>query len=232
MENKTTNVAPDELNYDHYETEKYDADIVKTIPGHRELHAEITKILKEYPKEAPEILELGIGTGLTTEKIFTLLSDAKVTAIDFSEKMLDGAKKRLADKNVTFITGDYAEISFDTNFDVVISVIGIHHQTNEGKKKLFKKIYNCLDKGGLFIFGDLVTYNDKEKAIVCEQKHYKYLVDNANDETSLKEWTHHHKELNILAPLEDQIDWLKEAGFSSIEVKFEQYNTVLLLAKK
>ena len=42
-----TNVKPTELNYDHYEMDKYDEDIVNSIPGHRELHTEIIKIVSK-----------------------------------------------------------------------------------------------------------------------------------------------------------------------------------------
>ena len=61
-----TNVKPDELNYNHYETQKYDDDIVCSIPGHEELHKHIEQLIESLPKQ-PKILELGIGTGLTAE---------------------------------------------------------------------------------------------------------------------------------------------------------------------
>ena len=47
---KTTNVNPNDLNYDHYAMEKYDADILRVIPGHEDLHKEIEKVVKEYSK--------------------------------------------------------------------------------------------------------------------------------------------------------------------------------------
>ena len=179
-----------------------------------------------------KVLELGIGTGLTSEKILKIIPDTQLVAVDFSETMLDGAKKRLSNYAVQYIQGDYSELDFDKDFDIVISVIGIHHQNDEGKKKLFKKINECLNSGGIFIFGDLVTHKDEKEAAYCDAKHYSYLVENAENEKSLKEWAHHHKFLNLLAPIEDQVEWLKEVGFSSVEIKFQKYNTALILAKK
>ncbi len=234
MSDKTTNVRADELNYDKYASEIYDDDIRRSIPGHDELHKAIEKVVREFSKkhEVKKILELGVGTGLTSEKILKLIPTASLMAIDFSEQMTGGAKKRLSKYNVKYVLGDYSELKFDSDFDMVLSVIGIHHQNDEGKKKLFRKISNCLKSGGIFIFGDLVTYKDKKKAAVNDARHYHHLVENARDDQALEEWAHHHKFLNLLAPIEYQIEWLKKAGFSSVEVKYEHLNTALIIAIK
>ena len=39
---------------------------------------------------------------------------------------------------VNYIFGDYSKIRFNKKYDIVVSVIGIHHQNAIGKKKLFK----------------------------------------------------------------------------------------------
>ena len=230
----STNVKAEELNYDKYENKKYDDDIRRVIPGHEKLHQEIEKIVEEFSQKnkVEKIVDLGIGTGLTSERILRIIPQVSLTAIDFSETMLSGAKKRLSKYQTKFILGDYAKEEFGKDFDIAVSVIGIHHQNHEGKRKLFKKIFNSLKQGGIFIFGDLVTYKDKEKAALNEEKHYAFLVENATDKKTLEEWTYHHKHLNDLAPIEDQVNWLKEAGFSSVDIKFEKLNTALILAKK
>lgn len=230
----TTNVQAKELNYDSYENEVYDEDIRRSIPGYEELHKELETAIKKYSQnnDVKKILELGVGTGISTEKVLRIIPQASLTVIDFSEQMMEGAKKRLSSYNVKYILGDYSEIPFEKDFDIIISVIGIHHQTNEGKKKLFKKIAQSLKPGGIFFFGDLVTHNDKKKAAITDAKHYHHLVNNARNEKSLEEWAHHHKFLNILAPLEQQIQWLKEAGFRTVTLNYEHLNTALLTATK
>ncbi|MFH0836740.1 MAG: class I SAM-dependent methyltransferase [Candidatus Aenigmatarchaeota archaeon] len=234
MTDKTTNVRADELNYDKYSSKIYDDDICRSIPGYTELHKIIEKVVQEYLKKnrVKNILELGIGTGLTSEKILKHIPSASLTSIDFSKQMMAGAKKRLSKYKVNYIFGDYSKLKFGTGFDMVVSVIGIHHQNHAGKKKLFKEIFNSLKSDGIFIFGDLVTYCDKNKVSVNDARHYHHLVKNARNENALKEWAYHHKFLNLLTPIEYQIDWLKKSGFSCVEVKYEYMNTVLIVAKK
>lgn len=234
MVDKTTNVSASELNYDKYESEIYDDDIRRSIPGYDQLHKVVEKTVREYSRKRAikKILELGIGTGLTSEKILKIIPTASLIAIDFSEQMMSGAKKRLSKYNVRYIFHDYSEADFDADFDIVLSVIGIHHQSDKGKKELFKKISHCLKPGGMFIFGDLFTYRNQKKAAVNEARHYHHLVENARHNKALEDWSHHHKFQNILAPIEDQVEWLKKSGFSSVKVKYEHMSTALIIAVK
>lgn len=228
-----TNVKPSELNYDAYTTDIYDRDIVNVIPFHRELHEHIADFVKSNfdPTRVYEILDLGTGTGITARVIQDLLPHAKIDAVDFSEQMIAGAQKKLGDKNIRYIIGDYSEMVFDKQYDMVISVVGIHHQDNDGKQKLFKKIYSFLKSGGTFIFGDLVTYTDKKEAARNNALHFHHLVERATDEKMLAEWAYHHTFLNDCSMIEDQIVWLKNAGFV-VETKMKKFNTALIIAQK
>lgn len=231
---KTTNVQNADLNYDRYGMDEYDSDIRKVIPGHEDLHKQIENSVTTYAQghQVTKIADLGIGTGLTSERILSLVPEAQLTAVDFSDNMIQGAKKRLAAYDTNFITGDYSEIDFGNGFDIVTGVIGIHHQTTEGKQKLFQKIFNSLKHDGMFIFGDLVTYADKMNAAFNDAKHYAFMVEHAEDDTSLKEWAYHHKFLNNLEPIEDQVAWLQDAGFRDVQTKYQFLNTALIIAIK
>ncbi len=230
---KTTNVKASDLNYDKYSSDKYDQDIINSIPYHKELHEHISDYIKSSFDKNKEyhILDLGTGTGITAKLIQNLLPQSKIDAVDFSEHMLDGAKNKLGSKNVRYIIGDYSNIKFDKKYDIIISVIGIHHQNTVGKKKLFKKIYSLLNKNGVFIFGDLVTYKDKYEIAKNNALHYHHLVKHSADKKTLTEWAYHHMFLNDLSPIQDQIEWLSRLGFI-VRKDFLKINTALLICNK
>ena len=229
---KTTNVKAQDLNYDHYSTDKYDKDIFNSIPYHRELHEQIIKFVQKNFDAKKEYagLDLGMGTGITSKIIYDKLPKIKFDLNDFSEKMLAGAKKKFG-KNANYILGDYSTIKFDKKYDIIVSVIGIHHQNHKGKQALFKKIYSLLKPGGVFIFGDLVTYKNPKKASLNQALHFHQLVEKSTDRKTLEEWAHHHYVLNDLAPVEDQIEWLEKAGFK-VQKTLLKMNTALLICKK
>ncbi len=230
---KTTNVNPTDLNYDHYTRSQYDRDIVNAIPFHKEIHLQLADyITKHFASNcAAEIIDLGTGTALTSAVIRSILPQAHFDLIDFSKQMLSGAKKKMGTKNIRYILADFATLKFDKKYDIAVTVIGLHHQTVSGTKKLFKKIYHNLKPGGILIIGDLVTYTDKNKAALNNALHYKHLVDKATNEKVLTEWAHHHMYLNDLKPLEDQIHWMKDVGFK-IVWQFNKWNTALIIGKK
>ena len=227
-----TNVKSKQLNYNKYSMKKYDDDIVRSIPGHKEFHKKIEQIVRNKLRDGVSILELGIGTGLTSEMILRLVK-CDYVGVDFSENMLKGAKKRLNKYSVKLIKADFSKYVFPKNIGAVVSVIGLHHQkTDRDKKNLFKKIFKCLNEGGIFIFGDLLTFRDKHKAALNEALHFHRLVENAMNKKSLIEWAYHHKFLNNLAPIEDQVEWLKEVGFSKVEIIYTKFNTALICAER
>jgi tRNA (cmo5U34)-methyltransferase len=235
-----TNVRPEELNYDWYATKKFDDNVENVNPGWGELHDHIDRLVhRDFAgRQSVKALELGVGTGLTAQKILqkfasTQYTSVQYTAIDFSETMLTGARERLTEYDIEFIQGDYAGIDLPQDNDLVISVIGIHHQeTDQDKMDLFQKIADATREGGAFIFGDLVTFRDPHEAALQEALHYHYLVEHVKDPKLLQEWTHHHKFLNKLAPLEAQVEWLQEAGFREVNVAYQKFQTALMYARK
>lgn len=230
---KTTNVKPQQLNYDHYSTNKYDRDIINSIPHHQDLHESIIAYVKKNFKKTDDysVLDLGVGTAITSKMIKDVLPEAEFDLVDFSKKMLDGARKRMGAKNVRYIFGDYSKIKFDRKYDIVVSVIGLHHQNHQGKKLLFKKIYSLLKPGGVFIFGDLVTHKNIKKAALNQALHFHHLVEKSTDKKTLEEWAYHHAVLNDLASVEDQVAWLKQLGFK-VKVKMLKINTALIICEK
>jgi tRNA (cmo5U34)-methyltransferase len=231
---RTTNVEPSQLNFDHYTVDKYDRDIVNSIPFHHEIHGLIESYVREHfhPNEEYAVIDLGVGTAITSRIVKDALPRAHFDLVDFSRQMLEGAKRTMGRDHVHYILADYSEMGITKQYDIVISVIGLHHQNEQGKKKLFAKVYNMLRPGGVFILGDLVTYRDKYVAAANAARHYKELVDKSSDEATLSEWAYHHMFLNDPSPIEDQMEWLAESGFRQVSQTFLRMNTALVICRK
>jgi tRNA (cmo5U34)-methyltransferase len=230
---KTTNVKASQLNYHSYSAEKYDNDIVYSIPFHSEIHKLIKKELaKRFKKhDICDVLDLGVGTGLTSKSVLEVLPNSKVEAVDFSRKMLGHAKMKLGKADVKYVFGDYSKLKFKKKYDIVTLAISLHHQNDDGKRKMFTKVHSLLKKNGVFVFADLVTYRDKKMTAIGTAQHFHHLVAKASDGKTLGEWAYHQMYLNAPAALEDQLDWIKEAGFKNVRVVFKKMCTALVLAE-
>ena len=155
-------------------------------------------------KDAKKILDLGAGTGLELIHLFEMYPDADVTVIDIIENMLKELKKRPFGNKVNTICGDFFEVEFGNDYDAVISTSALHHFKKEEKKKLYKKIYDCLKKNGQFINCDKIALTQE-----IEDKQLYELENNIDN----------YKHIDTPLTVEHEIEVLKNVGFSDISSK-------------
>jgi len=99
-----------------------------------------------------KLLEVPVGTGVLSMPVFKTLSNADITCLDYSEKMMDSAKQRAKEmqiKNITFLQGDVGKLPFENEeFDAIVSLNGFHAFPD--KEAAFTQTFRVLKKGGIF----------------------------------------------------------------------------------
>jgi tRNA (cmo5U34)-methyltransferase len=101
------------------------------------------------------MLDLGAGTGETSRRCLIAHPGANVVALDASEAMLEMAKNVLAD-DAELRLGRLEDPLPEGRFDLIVSVLAVHHLDRAGKADLFKRVANRLAPGGRFVLGDVV----------------------------------------------------------------------------
>ena len=98
------------------------------------------------------LLEVPVGTGVLTMPLYASLPQAGVTCLDYSEGMMENAKKRaeaMNISNVAFVQGDVGALPFaDESFDIVLSLNGFHAFPD--KDAAYRETCRVLKKGGVF----------------------------------------------------------------------------------
>jgi len=118
----------------------------------------------------PKILDLGAGTGLLSEKLLKKYSRGSFTLIDLSNEMLNIAKERFkGNSNFKYIQGDYLNTDFKDSFDIIMSSLSIHHLNDDSKKNIYFKIYQILNKGGIFLNADQVLAPSSENEYIYQR---------------------------------------------------------------
>ena len=191
------------------------------IDGYDELHLKQIegkeKIVEFIPKDTKNIIDLGAGTGLQLIKVYKEFPEIKTTAIDVSDEMLKKLAERNISDNITIINESFFDYEFGLNIDAVISTQALHHFDSNDKLTLFKKVYNCLKNGGVFINEDYFAVDEETEKQGFED--YKNLARG--------EGKHYDTPLT----LEHEIEILKEAGFSQVD-KCVTDNYKIVIAKK
>lgn len=133
--------------YDHWAT-TYDG--VINLTRDLELKAKKETLLNI---SFSHVLELGCGTGKNTE--WLLQSAKKITAVDFSEKMLMKATERVKNEKAKFVLAD---INKPWDFlpemvDLITCSLVLEHI--EQLQPVFEKASKVLMQGGYFYIGEL-----------------------------------------------------------------------------
>lgn len=113
----------------------------------------LTKALSGVPEDfSGKLLEVPVGTGILTMPVYQELPEAEITCLDYSEEMMDVARKRARQagiRNVSFRQGDVGALPFaDESFDIVLSLNGFHAFPD--KEAAYRETYRVLQKGGTF----------------------------------------------------------------------------------
>jgi len=211
---------------------EYDAQREHVIPDMRNYYGAAVWAA-ESPSQAPSILDVGAGTGLLSALLLEKYPGAAITLLDISEKMLAVAKERFSKKEtVSFRTGDYAQADLGGPYDLVCSALSIHHLEPGDKRRLFLKIYRALSPGGIFVNADQA----EGETPYFSERYLAYWNDFlANGPLSAHEHAEILKRRNTLdknEKLSVQLAWLREAGFSDVDVVYRNRTFIVTVAGK
>jgi demethylmenaquinone methyltransferase/2-methoxy-6-polyprenyl-1,4-benzoquinol methylase len=97
-------------------------------------------------------LDLCTGTGDTLMTLYPLAKKGTtIFAVDFSKRMLDVAKIRCREMEVTFLLGDAFRLPFkDEVFDLLTLSLALRnlHSRSEGLVRAFREFFRVLKRGG------------------------------------------------------------------------------------
>ena len=207
----------------------YDKYRKQAIPNMDIYYNTVVNLTKNYSD--PKILDLGAGTGILTELLYKQHPNSDITLVDLSTEMLNIAKNKFNDKNFKYIEADYLTHNFDKDYDIIVSSLSIHHLTDEEKKVLYKRIYNFLRTGGVFINADQV----------CGATEYTEEIYKKEDASHLNRQNIPEKEKDILrqrrlldkpAKLLDTIQWYEDIGYKNVDVYYKYYRYFVISGEK
>jgi tRNA (cmo5U34)-methyltransferase len=168
----------------HFDPSTYLENMRADIPVFDELQDETARATEGVA--AQDILELGVGTGMTAKRVLAVHPKARLVGIDESEAMLAEADVA-GDLRVSRLEDPLPE----GPFDLVVSCLAIHHLDADGKRDLFRRIAAVLKPGGRFVLADVVVPEREEDAVTPTTPGF-----------------------DRPDALDPQLEWLREAGFA------------------
>jgi trans-aconitate methyltransferase len=126
--------------------ETYLDEIRAEVPRYDELQAATIEAIPFAPQR---VLELGVGTGETTRRLLERHPGAEVTGLDSQPEMVFKAREH----GIAVRLARMQDPLPDGPWDLVISVLSVHHLDADGKRDLFRRVR---EQSRALVIGDVV----------------------------------------------------------------------------
>ncbi len=210
----------------------YDQEIARCVPNYRRM---LESAIDSLPFESDDlhIIDLGTGTGALAELVLQRYPGCHLTCVDMTSDMLDKARERLDPaSDVQFVLKDFYELELPGNTDAVVSSLALHHLiTDDDKRCFYARVLECLRPGGVFVNADAVLGSDEWLEQLYKQK-WKEFMRQTMSETDVQTIMDRHRREDSLPMLMDQLEWLREAGFSKVDVIWKDHMGAVVWARK
>jgi tRNA (cmo5U34)-methyltransferase len=208
----------------------YDAQRRRLVPSFEAFYGTAVAALDLTSGPLRRVLDLGAGTGLLAQAVADAHADSELVLLDGSAAMLERARGSLGER-AAYLTGDFAEAIPAGPWDAVVSALAIHHLEDSAKRELFARVNSELTPGGVFVNAEQVSapsefferaYRDWHARRACELG------------ASEQEWAaaRGRMEVDRLASVEQQLRWLRAAGFADCDCLFKDHNLAVIVARR
>lgn len=202
-----------------------------TAPHYDEVQETIAKEIRTAfgtrSDEVLSMLEIGCGTGLTTEIILSADPRIHLKAIDNEPGIVEAAQLRFEDREtgrLSIVCADafeYLKQQQDESFDSVLSAMVLHNLSAEYRKQIYAEIWRVLRKEGLFVNVDKYAQEDEgehQEALAWQLEQFK-IFDKVGRPDQHEKWRKHYledEEPGVILREQDFIRDLESLGFSDI----------------
>jgi tRNA (cmo5U34)-methyltransferase len=209
----------------------------------REMQTAVVLRMIPHPVDAPiRLLDLAAGYGALAVAVLNDRPNATAVCLDASEEMLKLGRERNSSfgNRIDFVQGSLETADWvnaiNGTFDAVISSRALHHFTaNQRRRFMFKEIFGILRAGGCFINADNVrapTQSLRDRYSKARDEWLdRQVQESSGGKTTLAELraatpsTYHGPHNN--GYLEEELAWLKEAGFGDVDCFWKFGTTVV-----
>ena len=206
-----------------YSSNIYDQSIVNTLPYYTEYAKQIIDLVDKAGFADINWLDTGCGTGTLASLAFAHRKDIHFTLCDPSEGMLNEAKAKLGEDNISYINCVSQDLNFDNEFDVVTAVQCHHYLDKEQRALATKKCYDALKDKGIYITFENIRMSTEESDKIALDRWTDFIRQNFQDEEKVR--NHVARRGTEVHPITvaEHIRLLEECGFTSVNLLWTSY---------
>jgi len=217
--------------FDHHAAQ-YDALRRQLVPHFDDFYGMALDQIPYLHDATIRVLDLGAGTGLLSSLAAEVFPNASFTLADISTEMLARARERFAGRpNFEYLVIDLEREPLTGAYEVAFSSLALHHLEHAQLAAVFRKTYDVIVPGGVFINADQTLGTSAENEERYRQHWTADVIAQGTNEADLQAAVERMK-VDKTATLEDQMAWLRQAGFSHVDCWYKHYRMAVYSGRK
>lgn len=201
----------------------YDSTRRKYIPCIADFYGVLVEQIPFHSGEEFTVLDLGAGTGLLSSMVKKSFPSARLTLADVSTAMLDKARERFQHMDeIAYQLIDFESAEIQGSYEVVVSALALHHSPLNQLQFVFRKIFDSLQPGGIFINADQILGATPEIERRYEETWLKHAraAGCTDDEIEI---AIERMKADRTSTLRDQLSTLRKVGFNEVNCWYQFY---------
>lgn len=217
--------------FDNEEVVKeFDTHVRQSVPLYDSFHTMVVNMSKYAIQDNTKVVDIGCSTGHLLKSLNEASKKDNVdfVGLDVSESMINFCK---ANHEMTFINTNAIDFNFD-NSSFVTSILCFQFCKKEERRKIIQSVYSGLKEDGMLVIvekvkSEVIDVHDIFNDLYYDFKREQGLTDKEiiDKNVSLR---------GVMKPMtvEENLAFLKDAGFTKIDLFFKYNNFVGIVAIK
>lgn len=211
--------------------------IERSVPGYRSIITMIETLTHHYARPGSSLYDLGCSLGAATLSMRRGIAaeDCRIVSVDNSEAMIERCRKIMNRDHdstpVEAVCSDIRDVDI-ADASVVVLNFTLQFIPPTDRLPLLEKICRGMRKGGVLILSEKVLFEDLHVNELLTEIHHDFK--RAHGYTDLEISQKRTALENVLIPetIPAHRERLSRAGFSSVDVWFQCFNFMSMLAVK
>ena len=216
----------------------FDDMINRSIPFYQEMQTMVIRLAQHYAQDNSTVYDLGCSTGHTFAQLIPHFNARPIDwiGIDNSQAMLDKAQNKwemLPNQTIpTWRLDNLNEHSQFQNASLILTILTLQFIPIDSRIGLLSNMHNGLNKGGAVIMVEKIKGETPDTEQQFITLYHQYKSDRGYSELEIAQKRDALENVLVPLTLSENIEHLKQAGFSHIEPFFRWFNFAGLLAIK
>jgi tRNA (cmo5U34)-methyltransferase len=211
--------------------------INRSVPGYATIINMIGTLASQWVAAGTRCYDLGCSLGAASMAVHSAVEhrDYRLIAVDNSMAMLEQAAKRLSalehEPPIHWVCSDVRDILID-RASLVILNFTLQFIPAEDREQFLRRLYDGMVKNGLLVLSEKIVLSNEASQQLFTNMHHSFKKAQGYSDLEISQKRSALENVLIPETLECHKERLRKVGFTTVEVWFQCFNFVSLLAIK